>query len=272
MMNVAIQIHTNRFPVLSYRKTGEGGAIVLLHGFPEDGDLWSVVRPELAKKFTIIVPDIPGSGASSFSGNDVSIEELAESVKLILDNEGLKKALIVGHSMGGYIAMAFAEKYPDRLSGLSMVHSVASADTEEKKETRRKAIELIRKGAKELFIKQMTPGLFSAAFKEQQPAKVSYQVERGLKLNAASMIAFYNAMINRLDRNAILHSISCPLQWIIGEEDSIAPKMKVLEQAKLADLNFVSVYRNCAHMSMVEEPGRLIRDLTEFGDYCLNLN
>ncbi|RYD56492.1 MAG: alpha/beta hydrolase [Sphingobacteriales bacterium] len=262
-----ICIRTERFPNLCYRKTGNGPAFVLVHGFPENGDLWRKVVPALSESFTVIVPDLPGAGESTFTG-DLSIEDMADSLNLILENEGIDKAVVAGHSMGGYTAFAFAERFKDKLAGLSLVHSTASADDEEKKETRRKSIALIEKGGKDAFIRQMTPNLFSKKFKEEYPEVIEQQVKRGLQLPAESIIAFYKAMINRPERVSILSSANYPVQWIVGKEDTIAPPEKIAEQSKLSDRTFVSVYPDVSHMSMLEDEKKLIEDLKKFTSYC----
>lgn len=269
-MEQKLRITAQNFPQLSYLKTGSGPVVMLLHGFPESGDLWREVWPSLSNQFTVIVPDLPGSGESSFDGETVSIEQLAGSVKLIADNEGIREAIIAGHSMGGYVALAFAELYGHMLRGLALVHSTAAADTEEKKETRRKSIELINKGGKEPFIRQMIPALFSTAFKDGNEA-LNREIVKGLKLEAKSMVAFYNAMINRPERIATLNSAAYPVQWIFGKEDTIVPPSKVMQQSTLADINFVSIYPGSAHMSMLECPEQLSDDLAEFGRYCYKL-
>ena len=267
-MEQKARLSSTLFPQLSYLKTGEGPAIVLLHGFPESGSLWRKIWPELSKDYTVIVPDIPGSGESTLIGTEISMDQLAECIVQIIDNEVIDEIVLVGDSMGGYIALAFAQQYGKRLKGLSLVHSTAAADNEEKKETRRKSIQLIQKGAKEMFIKQMIPGLFSERFKEQHPKAVEDEISRGVKMEADSMVAFYNAMINRPDRTATLNEIGVPVQWIIGKEDSLIPADKVLPQTRLADVNFVMVYADCGHMAMLEQPRKLVRDLDQFGKYC----
>src|SRR5690606_37020859 len=98
-------ISTERFPTISYKMYGTGDAIVLLHGFPLDSSIWHLVADELAKEYKVIVPDIPGSGASTFSGGELSVEDIAESVRLVLEAEQIDKAVIAGHSMGGYAAI-----------------------------------------------------------------------------------------------------------------------------------------------------------------------
>jgi 3-oxoadipate enol-lactonase len=271
-MEKLYKIKSSIFPVIAYRKFGAGPALVLLHGFPEDGGLWKPVWDMLAKQFTVIVPDLPGSGGSTWDSENITIEQMAESVHEVLRHEQVEMAVVAGHSMGGYTAMAFADMYPECLQGLSMVHSLATADTDEKKETRRKSIELIRKGGNQPFVKQMIPNLFAKAYKEGHPDIIKQQVERGLKLKPVNLIAFYNAMINRPDRTRILSKLGCAVQWIIGKEDNIASPENVLKQSKLAIVNFVSIYKGCGHMSMLEKPELLAKDLGDFSSYCYRLN
>lgn len=262
-------IQTTLFPSLSYRKSGQGPVLVLIHGFPSDSSIWGHILPSLSDKFTVIMPDLPGSGTTSYSGNKLTMEEMAESVKLILDREKIDKAVVAGHSMGGYTAIAFAELYPQLLKGLSFIHSVASADNEEKKDTRRKSIKLLEKeNGKDAFVKEMIPKLFSKRFKEEHPEVLQQQVENGLKMSAEAMISFYNAMIMRPDRTEVLKQVHFPVQFIVGKEDNVVPVAASLQQSTLAGVNFVSVYPDTAHMAMLENPDDLIKDLADFTGYC----
>jgi Predicted hydrolases or acyltransferases (alpha/beta hydrolase superfamily) len=263
------KIQTALFPILSYRKMGQGPVLVLIHGFPSDSSLWANVCPSLAEKFTVIMPDLPGVGGSTYAGELLTIEQMAESVKLILDAEKIDKAVMAGHSMGGYTAIAFAELYPQMLKGLSFIHSVASGDNEEKKETRRKSIKLLEKeGGKEAFVKEMIPKLFAKRFKEEHPEVLQQQVDNGMKVSAAAMISFYNTMIMRPDRTEVLKQVNFPAQFIVGKEDNVVPVAASLQQSTLAGVNFVSVYPETAHMAMLENPDGLIKDLADFTGYC----
>jgi pimeloyl-ACP methyl ester carboxylesterase len=263
-------ISTPKCSNIFYRKAGKGHPVVLLHGFPENGGLWSKVMPGLAETFTVIVPDLPGAGESSLPTGTTTMEALAEAVAAVLQHEAIEHAVVAGHSMGGYTALAFAEKYPEQLKGLSLIHSAATPDTEEKKQTRRKSIELIRKGGKEPFVKGMTPNLFAERFNEQHGDVIAQQIERGMQLSGDSMIAFYNAMINRPDRVSILSEATFPVQWIMGKEDSVVPLQSALRQSCLANIDFVSLYNEVGHMSMLEQPEKLLCDLREFIAYCYN--
>lgn len=259
---------TESFPKIAYRKIGSGDPLVLIHGFPENSTLWQQIWPELSERFTIIAPDLPGSGETVYNGGALSVEVMALTVQRVLEHEGIEEAVIAGHSMGGYAALAFADFFPEMTKGLSLVHTTAYADTEEKKETRRKAIGIIRKGGKDVFVRQMVGNLFSDWFKENHAAAINRQIETSLVLPEDSLVDFYNAMINRPGRVEVLRSAAFPVQWIIGKEDNATPMAQALQQCYLANVNFVSVYANCGHMSMMEQPAKLISDLGTFTAYC----
>lgn len=254
-----------------YRKTGTGPAIVLLHGFPDNGEIWNDVATALSSDFTVIVPDLPGSGKSPLQG-DTMLPEMAEGIKQILDNEGIRKAAVVGHSMGGYTAMAFAAQFPQVLMGVSMVHSVAAPDDEEKKKTRQKVIELIQKGGKETFVRQMTPGLFAPAFADANPGVIQRKAGAGMQMSDEGMINFYRAIMNRADNRETVRNASFPMQWIAGKEDGLFDFKKILRESHQSGINFVSLYTNSGHMSIIEQPERLIADLHEFAAYCYSRN
>jgi len=261
---------TERYPVIAWQRTGSGPAFVLLHGFPENGDLWSGIVPALAPHFTLIIPDLPGAGESTYAGPHLTMEDMAAQVAEILRLEEIPEAVIAGHSMGGYTAMAFADRYPGKVTGLALVHSGAHADDEQKKETRSKSIALLRKGGKDAFVRQMIPGLFSAGYRAAHPGVVARQTERGLQLDAGAMIAFYEAMMSRPDRTEVLRRAAFPVQWIIGREDTTTPAAQALQQAAMPDVSFIALYEDCGHMSMFEQPAQLAGDLLEFGRYGNN--
>ncbi len=268
-MNPQHIIATKHFPAVAYRRYGSGPAIMLLHGFPASGSLWGEVVFHLARALTVLVPDIPGSGDSRLDGEAVSIESLATIVPAVLDDAGFDRCVLAGHSMGGYIALAAAALFPDRLNGLSLVHSTALADDEEKKEKRRKAIELVRKGGREQFVRGMIPPLFSEKFRKTHSGIIQERIEEGLKLPAESLIAFYNAMINRPERTEVLQSATFPVQWVMGKEDTTIPWRNNLQQSSLPGVSFVELYDDCGHMSMIEQKELLQKDLLMFVEHCL---
>lgn len=263
-------ITTKSFPRIAYKKQGSGPAVMLIHGFPASGILWDGVVPGLTQYFTVLVPDIPGSGESLPGNEAVSMDALSAIVPAILDDAGFEYCVLAGHSMGGYLALAAAALFPERLKGLSLVHSTAKADDEEKREKRRKSIELIRKGGKEPFIRGMVPGLFSDAFRKIHSEAVGRWIGEGMKLTPEAMIAFYTAMLERPDRQDVVRNAPFPVQWIAGKDDALIPWQSVLSQATRADISAVSLYKECGHMAMVEKNEKLTADLRNFASHCLN--
>lgn len=250
-----------------YVKKGSGPVLVLIHGFPDSGEIWEPLASVLSEYFTLIMPDLPGSGNSELKG-DTSLAEMAAGLKKILDAEGINKAVIAGHSMGGYTGLAFARLYPEAVAGFSLIHSTPKADDEEKKVTRQKAIELIRKGGKEAFIKQMTTKLFAPSFAEANPEVVKDKVAMGMKISEEGLINFYKAIMERNDNTEIVTKAPFPMQWIMGMEDGIVNYKKNLELCYHSTINFVTLYSNCGHISMIEQPENLLINLKQFANYC----
>lgn len=243
-------------------------ALVLLHGFPENSGLWREVSPLLQNDFRVICPDLPGAGESHYTGDHLHLEDMARMLHDTLqEKEITQKVVVAGHSMGGYAALAFAALFPDRLAGISLVHSTCRADDDEKKKTREKTIRLLQKGGKEIFVKEMVPGLFSDLTKQNQPSLISEQIARALKMPAESMIRFYEAIAARPDRCKVLEQAPFPTQLILGKEDALIPVKSTLAQGRLAAVSFVEVL-NCGHMGMLEAPEATANALRAFAGYC----
>ncbi len=215
----------------------------------------------------MIIPDLPGSGNSPLE-RDTDIGQMADIIRDILVQENIAKAVIAGHSMGGYIGFEFADRFPSMLSGLSLVHSIPVADDEEKIKTRQKAIDIIRKGGKPAFLRQMIPNLFSTGFKQSAPEIVEEQIGNAMLIPEDGLVNFYQAMIKRKDHSQTIMNAPYPIQWIIGKEDNVIFYKKIVEQCYKSPINFVTFYNNCGHMSMFETPGLLKSDLRDFASYC----
>lgn len=252
-----------------YRIAGQGKPVVLLHGFAEDGHIWQHQIDFLKDHFTVIIPDLPGTGKSNMIAG-MSIDDMAEVIKEILiielSNFPLQQAVLIGHSMGGYITLAFAEKYPHLLTGFGLVHSSAFADNEEKKAARLKSIEFIKdKGAYE-FLKTTIPGLFltdTAGLKPPDP-HVSILIEKGKNFTPEALIAYYQAMIARPDRIEVLKTFKTPILFIIGEHDKAIPFDQSMQQCYLPEQSEVHILRHSAHMGMVEETEKVNEVLLNF--------
>lgn len=235
---------------IHYRVSGHGKPVVLIHGFGEDGNIWNGLIKDL-QNFHLIIPDIPGSGRSEMlDGKNISIEDYAEVIKAIIDNEKISLCTMIGHSMGGYVTLAFAEKYPEQLKSFGLFHSSALADDEEKKQTRRKAIDFIKTTGAYAFLKTSIPNLFAG---EKHLVEMQQLIEEGKHFTPEALIQYYNAMINRPDMTNILKSFGKPVLFIIGEKDNAIPLQASLQQCHLPAISHVHILET-GHMGMIEEP------------------
>lgn len=269
MVQKSISTKVSKF--LSYKVEGEGLPVIFIHGFPQDGSMWQLISTNLNQNIRLIIPDLPGVGGSSLDvePSTLTMELLAECIYDICLAESIEKVVLVGHSMGGYVALAFAEKFSDMLAGLSLVHSTAFADAPEKIELRKKSIQIILKGGKKVFLQQMFPTLFGESFKINQAERLENMISEAINVKEESLVAFYHAIMNRVDRTSILKSAQFPAQWIIGKEDHLVPMMVALQQSRLSMVTFVSLFSDCGHMSMLEQPEKLSIELKYFFNYCL---
>lgn len=256
--------------MIHYTSSGQGHPLVLIHGFPNDSSAWEAIVPVLSAHYRVLLPDLPGAGKSPLPSTPLSLEYMATALKEMLDREEINKVVLAGHSMGGYTALQFAAMYPERVQGISLVHSLASADSEAKKENRRKAIALIRKGEaeKEMFLKGMAQNLFADAYGRQHPEVVKSIVAKGMQLSAEALAAFYQAIMDRSDKRGMLPEARFPLQWIIGNEDTATPMKDAMEQCHMTPVNHIALYKPCGHMSFLECPEALCADLQAFLAYC----
>ena len=238
---------------LVYAISGSGPYVVLLHGFGGDGRGWKQQVAFLEKDFTVVVPQFPGSGVSELTAN-MSMESLADSVQFILKSESIRECCMIGHSMGGYVTLAFAEKYPFMLNGLGLFHSSAYADTDEKIATRRQGIATIQEEGPYEFLKNMIPNLYGSHTKAHNPSLIEQHLLDVAYFSKDALIAYYEAMINRPDRTQVLKQNKIPILFVLGRDDKTIPLEQGLEQSHLAETTYIHVLERSGHMGMKEEP------------------
>jgi pimeloyl-ACP methyl ester carboxylesterase len=242
-----------------YRLEGKGKPVLLLHGFAEDGRIWDKQVTLLKENNLLIIPDLPGSGQSEMLDGSRTMKDYSEVVKAIVDEvvfenkvENERDFCLIGHSMGGYITLAFAEKYPHLLNSFGLFHSSALADSEEKKATRRKGISFIKKNGAEAFLKTSIPNLFAEKTKNEKPELISALFDIAKDISANALIQYYEAMILRPDRTAVLRTFTKPVLFIIGKEDNAVPFQASLEQCHIPAISSVQIL-DSGHMGMWEE-------------------
>jgi pimeloyl-ACP methyl ester carboxylesterase len=237
-----------------YRTEGEGIPLVLLHGFAEDGTVWKNQVEFLKQQCKLIIPDLPGSGRSQMLSfkEDIMIDDYADCIYALLKQENITECIVLGHSMGGYITLAFVEKYPYVLSGFGFVHSTAFADSEEKKKNRQRGIEMIEQYGVYPFVKNTTPNLFAGKFKNEHADEIEALIEQAKDFTKQVLQQYYRAMMLRPDRTNILRSSEVPVLFIIGTEDVAAPMTDVLKQVHMPSVSYIHIIENTGHMSMWE--------------------
>ncbi len=254
-----------RHTTLSYRKSGNGKALVLLHGFGEDGHVWDQQKAVLEKSMMVLIPDIPGTGKSGrWDETNIEISDYANALLAILDAEGIESCCLLGHSMGGYITLAFAELYPDRLVGFGLIHSTAYADSNEKKANRLKAVELMEQYGAGAFLRNTIPTLFSAAFKKAAPNQVLAQIEQAAHVDTKACQQYTLAMRNRPNRTSVLEDNPLPILFVIGTEDTAAPLADLMAQIKLPLYASIHILDNVGHMGMLEAADTMTNHIINF--------
>lgn len=251
---------------VSYATYGEGLPVVLLHGFGEDATIFNLQIKALEKKCKLIIPNIPGTGNATllYEKMEPTVENLADCIKTLLDHLKIDKCILLGHSMGGYITLAFADKYPDSLMSFGLIHSTAFADTEEKKNNRLRGIQLMNDYGAASFLRTTFPNLFSNLFKTEKYKELEELITRFANISTDTCVFYFKSMIARTDKTSLLRNTSLPVLFVIGEEDIAAPMADVLQQVSLPAYSTVNILENVGHMSMVEAPDKLNDILIEF--------
>lgn len=264
-----IKAITYKNTALSYYVSGKGFPVVLLHGFAETYAIWKNQSGFLKNYYKLIVPDLPGSGASGLfetGKNNLSIDELADSIHSIIINENIEHCIMLGHSMGGYVTLSYAEKYAHTLKAFGLIHSTAYADNEEKKQIRKRGIEMIEAYGSYAFLKTTTPNLFTTGFKETHAEIVKELIEEGRLFKKENLQQYYHAMMKRADKTEVLKKAGLPVLFVAGTEDTAAPLNHILEQVHAPEIAYIHIMNNMAHQSLLETPVELNRILKNFID------
>lgn len=250
---------------LHFIESGSGFPIVLLHGFLEDHSVFDAIVPGLNPWFRVICPDFPGHGESPVLPGGGGIENYAEALNKATAN--LPPFVLLGHSMGGYISLAFAEKFPDRLVGLGLIHSTAAADSDEKKADRDRAIEIVKQDRKG-FITGLVERLFAPGNRERCKPWMDRLKLKADQFPEEGIVSALKAMKERPDRVGLLARLTIPFLMVTGKEDELIQPDKVEEQkTKALNAHYLSLEKS-GHMGMLEEPIAMIIGIRDFAHHC----
>ncbi len=234
-----------------YKSQGKGQAIVLLHGFMEDKSMWEKIARALSSGFNVITVDLPGHGRSECVSDIHTMDMMAVAVNKVLRDLEVKHCVMIGHSMGGYVTLAYARKYPGKLRGIGLFHSHAAEDTPEQKLNRNRMIEIVGE-EKTGFIKNFFPDLFAPSNVEKYSKEIQQFTESALKMPKKGITAALEGMKLRLDCVDILTYSRYPVLFIVGKQDSRIPAQKLIDQAILPSYSEVHVLDYVGHMGFIE--------------------
>ncbi len=252
---------------LAYHKQGEGHCVVLLHGFPMDSRVWKSVIRELSNHFCVIAPDLPGFGESAMLAEQHDMSLLADAVVAILSAENIGRCVLVGHSMGGYVGLALAQKYPEMLYGLALLHSHATADDDQTRENRNEAIKSIYED-KNAFLSAFVESLFDPQFAKQHPEAIAGIRKITTSQETKAVVAAMAGMRERESHIELLTKIKFPVLFVLGKSDSRMPIVKIMAQAGLPAHAELIMLQGVGHMSFLEATLILQHSLYSFAARC----
>lgn len=254
--------------MLAYSDLGEGSPVVLLHGFCENKLIWQSTASILAKNRRIICVDLPGFGESPSEGK-FDMEYMADKLNELLQKLKITQYILIGHSMGGYVSLAYVEKYPEKLKGLGLFHSTSFPDDAEKKKKRNATVKLIREKGTTAFADIFTPSLFSEGNKIKLADQIHFWTQIAAETPEKTIIGSTKAMRDRKDRRKILEKLTVPILFVAGKDDIAVPLERTLTECSLPTDVTMHIFSDTGHMGFIEKEKESILILKHFIDYCL---
>ncbi|PIB37112.1 hypothetical protein BFP72_17720 [Reichenbachiella sp. 5M10] len=204
---------------MNIKISGSGTSIVFLHGYCETMAIWTDYAAALSLQYEVILVDLPGHGQSKLIVDDFSIDDIADLIQEELSDHGIDEYFVIGHSLGGYVALSLADNYPDSVLGFGLFSSTTLADDEEKKKVRDKVKEYIQNHGVKSFMNSFLEGLFAPENRRRFASEIGEIKKAAIQTPAASVIAYAMAMKKRIDRTYVLSDCQKPVFIIAGERD-----------------------------------------------------
>jgi 3-oxoadipate enol-lactonase len=243
---------------LAYRDNGSAGegkpTLVLLHGFCGSSAYWEKLLPSLENRYRVLTPDLRGHGSSSGNRDAVlCMEELAEDIAALLQDLEAGPAVVLGHSLGGYIALALAERHAALLNGFALIHSTPLPDSEAAKAGRDAAAATLRADGIKTFVDGLVPKLFAPERAESPLAERAKDIGYGTSAESAAAVAV--GLKDRPDRSRVVETSELPVLLVAGGKDGVVPPERVF--AARGSRTATAVLEDSGHMGMMEAPGEL---------------
>jgi pimeloyl-ACP methyl ester carboxylesterase len=268
-INLTPNLYNYGIDELAYYDQGNGEqTILLIHGFGEDHAIWKNQIEFLSTHYRVIAPNLPGVHCKPLAlhhSQAPNIRMYVEVLHELMHHLHIEQYYIVGHSMGGYIGLSFADYYVNHVQGLLLFHSTTYEDNEAKKTSRMKVAEFIQEWGVSKYLETATPNLFGDAFKKTNPGVIQNIIESGSSISQEAMIQFVFAMRNRKAMTHLLKQSNLPVWMIVGEADLAVPIQDSLEQIKLLPSSNSLVLNNVGHMGMFEATNQV----NEFIHQCI---
>ena len=252
---------THKGTQIFFSDSGKGTAIVLLHGFLENSKMWDYFIADFSKKYRIITIDLLGHGSTESLGYVHSMEDNADVVHAVLSELKIRKAVFVGHSMGGYVALAFAELYADNVKGIVLLNSTSRADSDERKTNRDRAIKAVKQNYTN-FVRLSIANLFSENNRERLTQEIENVKIEALKTPLQGIVASLEGMKIRKDREVILHFAPYPILLVLGRNDPVLNYEQSIEQIEGTAVTLLTFPDG--HMSPIENRDDLKNSLLAF--------
>ncbi len=237
---------------------GSGEAIVLIHGFPLTRDIWDMQAAKLASRMRVIRPDLRGMGRSSVADGPYLMETLAGDIAAVLDAIGVERAVIAGHSAGGYVAMAFCRMYAERVTRLALVCSKLAADSRAAAKAREELADRAERGNTiEPVVDAYVPRLFAPSLLEKRSPVIdrARTIARGISpIGAAAML---RGMAQRVDAYDIARELSMPVLIVAGASDQVVGLPEADQMRSAFPSAELHVFGRSGHVPMLEEPEAL---------------
>jgi pimeloyl-ACP methyl ester carboxylesterase len=249
---------------LHYKDLGTGKTIVLLHGFLENSSIWDKFLIPLSRKSRVICIDLLGHGKTPCLGYIHTMEDMATAVHSILKHNEIEQFTLIGHSMGGYVALALADIYPNQVNGLCLVNSTAKEDSPERKLNRERAIKAVKQNHKS-FISLSIPNLFAERNREKYKNDIMHLKSQALLISVQGIVAALEGMKVRPNRLHILKNTTCKKLMIIGKKDPVLNYNETILDIKNTDVKKV-VFPD-GHMSFIENESLFLQEIMHFIDF-----
>jgi pimeloyl-ACP methyl ester carboxylesterase len=248
--------------MLHFFEKGQGHPLIFLHGFCESGEMWHYLADSLSTQYRVICPDLPGFGSSPITHPITCLEDVAEQLEEWMDALQIQNPIVMGHSLGGYVALALLERMGDRIKAIGLLHSTAFADDLEKKEMRNRVLIFLNKHGAAKFVISFVPQLFPEHRRDELADAMALAIEDGQRSSLEGLLAYTVAMRDRKDRLAVLQQFAGPKLLLAGTLDS-SVKIESSRAQQEAFTHYIEL-EGVGHLGMVEEKEKTLVVVQDF--------